>query len=118
MAGTEGSLHLLRRGWLWEGLWTLHKDKKYMIDRTLAFPFLPPTMFLEYLHSEQADVTGRRGTGWPVWRVQALNWPPSPHTLQHVCCGHWGPALRVLEHDEVEPRAQVGPGWGALCPRT
>lgn len=37
----------------------------------------------------------------------------SVHRLQHVRRGHWDLALRVLEHGEVEPRAQVrvGPCW-------
>jgi hypothetical protein len=29
--------------------------------------------------------------------------------VQHVCCGHRGLDLWLLENDEVEPGAQVGP---------
>lgn len=76
-------------------------------------------MLLEYLHSEWVMLQEKKGQGG-LSRVQVLSSAPSPDRLQHVRRGHRDLALWVLEHDEVEPRTQVGPvlvrmgGWARV----
>ena len=62
-------------------------------------------------NSKQGSIKGEAGCaltrGLQPYQRQAESSTLGTIGLQQVRCGHWDFALQILEHREVEPRAQV-----------